>query len=171
MGVTLTYETKTCGRCGGSGTYSYCTMYGSTCFGCRGRKKVLSRAGSKARAAVTAFITATFSVPVEALVVGDRISVDGTARTIKSIETSGGGRYGVGTNADGSILWEDYVSVTFTKPVSSAFGAYSSHGYCKGTTVTKAVAGADWDRVVAFARTLKKGVTVVEVAAPAAVAS
>jgi hypothetical protein len=26
----------TCGRCGGSGHYSYCSMYGTTCFGCRG---------------------------------------------------------------------------------------------------------------------------------------
>jgi hypothetical protein len=25
-----------CGRCGGSGHYSYCSMYGTTCFGCRG---------------------------------------------------------------------------------------------------------------------------------------
>jgi hypothetical protein len=33
--------------------------------------------------------------------------------------------------------------------------------------LTKAVSGANWDRVVAFARTIKKGVTVVE---PAAVA-
>ena len=25
-----------CPRCGGSGTYSYCTMYGNTCFKCNG---------------------------------------------------------------------------------------------------------------------------------------
>lgn len=26
----------TCGRCGGSGSYSYCQQYGTTCFGCSG---------------------------------------------------------------------------------------------------------------------------------------
>lgn len=29
----------TCGRCGGTGEYSYCQMYGTTCFGCAGRKQ------------------------------------------------------------------------------------------------------------------------------------
>jgi hypothetical protein len=167
MAAKLMYDTKSCGRCGGSGHYSYCSMYGTTCFGCRGRKTVLSRAGSKAAAAIAEFITANFSVPVEALVVGDRISVDGVARTIESITTTGGSRYGVGTDADGNTIWEDYVDLTFTKAVPSPFGAYRSHGYCKGMKLTKAVSGANWDRVVAFARTIKKGVTVVE---PAAVA-
>jgi len=27
---------KTCNRCGGSGSYSYCQMYGTKCFGCAG---------------------------------------------------------------------------------------------------------------------------------------
>lgn len=29
-----------CPRCGGTGSYSYCQMYGSLCFGCRGQKYV-----------------------------------------------------------------------------------------------------------------------------------
>lgn len=29
-----------CGRCGGSGSYSYCQMYGDRCFGCQGKKFV-----------------------------------------------------------------------------------------------------------------------------------
>ena len=28
------FETKPCGRCGGSGLYSFCTAYGNTCFQC-----------------------------------------------------------------------------------------------------------------------------------------
>lgn len=28
---------QTCGRCGGGGHYSYCQMYGTTCFGCSGK--------------------------------------------------------------------------------------------------------------------------------------
>lgn len=30
------FETTTCGRCGGSGHYSYCQRYGTKCFGCGG---------------------------------------------------------------------------------------------------------------------------------------
>jgi hypothetical protein len=160
--TTVTYEMKTCGRCGGSGNYSYCAMYGTRCFKCGGSKRVLSAAGAKASKAVKVFIAAHFSVPVEALVVGDRIKVESVTRTIASIATDGGSKYGIGKDAAGNTIWEDYVTLTFTKPVPSAFGPYSSHGYCKGTPVIKAVAGADWDRVVAFARTLTKGVSVVE---------
>ena len=28
------FETEPCGRCGGTGTYSYCPMWGTTCFDC-----------------------------------------------------------------------------------------------------------------------------------------
>lgn len=30
------FPVERCGRCGGSGTYSFCQMYGDTCFGCSG---------------------------------------------------------------------------------------------------------------------------------------
>jgi hypothetical protein len=43
-----TLETETCSRCGGSGHYSYCTGYGTTCFKCRGRKVVYSKRGAAA---------------------------------------------------------------------------------------------------------------------------
>jgi hypothetical protein len=169
--TTLQYAMESCSRCGGSGSYSYCQMHGSVCFKCSGRKRVLTRAGAKAAAAVAAFMAANFSVPVESLTPGMRVKVDGVTRTIATVTTSGAGKYGVGTDADGNMVWEDYVTVTFTKPVRSAMGPCNSYGYCKGTMVQKAVGGADWDAVVAFARTIKgKGVTVVttEVAAPAA---
>ncbi len=32
--LTENFETKTCGRCGGSGLYSWTRRYGSTCFQC-----------------------------------------------------------------------------------------------------------------------------------------
>jgi len=169
--TTITYEMKTCGRCGGTGHYSYNSMHGTVCYGCSGHKRTLSKAGAKARAAVEAFKKEHFSAPVEALVAGDRIIVDGKARTIASVETSGGSRYGV-KDANGDMVWKDYVSLTFTKPYATGFGPCSSVGYCQGTTVVRAITGADWDALVAFARTLKKGVTVTEtetpVAAPAA---
>lgn len=42
------FESKPCGRCGGSGNHSYCQMYGTTCFECRGKGKVYTKRGSVA---------------------------------------------------------------------------------------------------------------------------
>lgn len=39
------FETEACGRCGGGGSYSYCQMYGSTCFKCGGSGKVFTKRG------------------------------------------------------------------------------------------------------------------------------
>lgn len=41
--LLITYETETCGRCGGSGQ-----QYGTTCFKCMGRGKVYSKRGHAA---------------------------------------------------------------------------------------------------------------------------
>ena len=40
-----TLETVTCSRCGGSGSYSYCTAFGSRCFKCHGKGKVYTKRG------------------------------------------------------------------------------------------------------------------------------
>lgn len=43
-----------CGRCGGCGEYSYCSMHGSTCFGCSGRGLVMPKLTEKVVAEVAA---------------------------------------------------------------------------------------------------------------------
>lgn len=43
-----TIETQTCSRCGGSGNYSYCTMYGTRCFKCGGAGRVYTKRGAVA---------------------------------------------------------------------------------------------------------------------------
>lgn len=48
--MATAFETEVCGRCGGSGQYSYCQMYGTTCFGCAGSGKRLTKRGAAARA-------------------------------------------------------------------------------------------------------------------------
>ena len=162
MPATLKYDTKSCGRCGGSGKYSYCSMYGSTCFGCAGRGIAVTAAGKKASLKVKAFIAEHFSVPVEALKAGDRITVpiDNVTRTLASVEPIA--HYGSSTGPDGTTVVHGGVTLTFTKPVKSLLGPCSRHGIAAGTLVVKAVGGADWDRVVAFARTIKTGVTVAD---------
>lgn len=42
------FEHEVCSRCGGTGNYSYCQMYGTTCFKCHGRKSVLTKRGEAA---------------------------------------------------------------------------------------------------------------------------
>lgn len=45
---TTKLETVTCGRCGGTGEYSYNQMHGSTCYGCSGGKVVFTKKGKAA---------------------------------------------------------------------------------------------------------------------------
>jgi hypothetical protein len=68
----IKYEIKTCGRCGGSGRHSYCSVHADVCFGCNGKGHVLTSAGVKASQAVDKLVKELCSVtPEEAL--GKRI--------------------------------------------------------------------------------------------------
>jgi hypothetical protein len=44
------FEITTCGRCGGSGSYSFNQVHGSTCYGCGGSGKVFTKRGAAAAA-------------------------------------------------------------------------------------------------------------------------
>lgn len=48
--LTEAFETETCGRCGGSGNYSYCPGYGTRCFKCGGKGRIYSKRGAAALA-------------------------------------------------------------------------------------------------------------------------
>lgn len=72
--IRLTFETKTCSRCNGSGRYSYCqTMNGPfgpyTCFKCLGSGKMHTGRG----AAAYKFYTDLLSVPAKTIAPGDVI--------------------------------------------------------------------------------------------------
>jgi hypothetical protein len=43
------FESNVCGRCGGTGHYSYNTIHGSRCFGCGGRGRKLTKRGLAAQ--------------------------------------------------------------------------------------------------------------------------
>lgn len=49
MAKKLIFENETCGRCGGSGSYSYNQMDGSMCYGCSGRGVRLTKRGDAAQ--------------------------------------------------------------------------------------------------------------------------
>lgn len=62
-------ETVTCGRCLGSGRYSYNAMHGSVCYGCGGAKVVHTKRG----AAAAAWLEDLCSVPARDIVAGDLV--------------------------------------------------------------------------------------------------
>jgi len=66
---TLGFEIETCSRCGGSGNYSYCQSYGTTCFKCRGKKVTLTKRGE----AASRLYAESLKVPATDIVVGDVI--------------------------------------------------------------------------------------------------
>lgn len=67
------FEHKTCGRCGGSGHYSYNQINGTTCFGCGGSGTQLTKRGLAAQR----WFRDQTTVKVEDLKVGERALVDG----------------------------------------------------------------------------------------------
>lgn len=63
------FETTTCGRCGGSGHYSYCPSHGTTCFGCGGSGVRYTKRGFAAKQ----FYEALCEVEARDLIVGQSI--------------------------------------------------------------------------------------------------
>lgn len=94
------FETVTCSRCFGSGKYSYCQMYGDTCFKCHGKGKVYTE---RALAALR-WIAEQRKVDIGSLKLGDRVNVPGVGKfTVKSIAPGGTGK---SLQRDGS--WKEY---------------------------------------------------------------
>lgn len=73
-------ERETCSRCGGSGNYSYCQSYGTTCFRCRGRKFTYTARGE----AALRFLNALRSKPAREFVPGDLFWLEGVPGFTKS---------------------------------------------------------------------------------------
>lgn len=80
------FETETCTRCGGSGHYSFCEMYGTTCFGCHGAGKKLTKRGRAARA----WYDARREIPLTEVRPGMRVRASGATFTVASIDQNGG---------------------------------------------------------------------------------
>lgn len=71
------FETRDCGRCGGSGHYSYNTMDGTRCYGCRGSGKVLTPKAKKAKKIYDAERDAILVMPASAVTEGMVLWSDG----------------------------------------------------------------------------------------------
>jgi hypothetical protein len=101
-GNAFTFETQTCGRCGGSGQYSFCYSHGSRCFGCNGHGIKLTKRG----AAAQAFYNALLTVKAEDVQPGQKVlnaGIPGIAaagwHTVEAVIREGGEK--VAINCDG----------------------------------------------------------------------
>ena len=84
--MKIRFETQPCGRCGGSGRYSYCTMYGDKCFGCNGNGRVLTRDGSAAQQAIADARERMCGITAETVKPGMKVLLDGKWRRITHTE-------------------------------------------------------------------------------------
>jgi hypothetical protein len=69
----LELERETCGRCGGSGRYSYNQIDGDRCYGCHGKGRRYTKRGAVA----AEFLRALRSVRADSIKVGDLIETGG----------------------------------------------------------------------------------------------
>jgi hypothetical protein len=67
--MTKVFENQVCGRCGGTGHYSYNQVDGSTCFKCRGSKTRLTPRGLASQNYYNDLIT----IPIGDVKIGDKI--------------------------------------------------------------------------------------------------
>lgn len=147
--ATVGFETKTCGRCGGSGRHSYNQMHGDVCYGCSGTKIVYTKRGKLARAAFAAKRMELCGQEVATLQPGQKfLTTAGKWATVVSVSTEGGSRWL--DNATGA--WVPYTEVT-TKG--------GSMGYCHGTERVMVAKPELWPELIEFARTLA-GATVTD---------
>lgn len=161
MATKIQYERQTCGRCGGSGQYSYCQMYGSTCFGCNGTGKRLSRRGRAAQAIIRALRDGFCNRPIETIEPGQRVNINGRWRTITEVRRGDDAGFSYGESGP------EPVTLVF-RPAKVAGGFHvASYGAGVGTPVRVPTTDEQWAAMVAKARTLT-GATVIESAAAAA---
>lgn len=83
--IHYTFHAKPCGRCGGSGKYSFNLMYGTMCFGCEGQRKVPTTASRHARKAIA---THRAAISFDGVSEADRVAKLTTlAKKVKRIRT------------------------------------------------------------------------------------
>ena len=72
----LKFEREPCSRCAGSGHYSYCEMWGTTCFKCQGKRETLTKRGRAAHD----WMVAQMETVATDVKVGDLVVFSGGAR-------------------------------------------------------------------------------------------
>lgn len=122
------FESRQCGRCGGSGHYSFNMIHGTMCYGCGGCGKQLTKLGKRQREAWLAEL----ETPIEEIEIGHRIYLSGRWATVEEIRpgTVEDGRY----KSMGMTEWATYRWVITTKRGRHLMHAGTAQSHCFATT-------------------------------------
>lgn len=93
--MKILFASKSCGRCGGTGTYHVALDHGASarsCYGCGGTGRLLLPSGKKSRAEFQAKRAELVEIPAVDVRVGDRILIDGRWRDVLNVGPVTGGR-------------------------------------------------------------------------------
>jgi hypothetical protein len=146
---TLLLEHETCGRCGGTGHFSYNQMSGTTCFGCGGRKVRLTKRGAAAQAALNnrLMISPLYLTPGQQFVFDDHFvgQVKRLTRTVAAVEITVSAWH---VMADGQQIPIQMVRVTTTKG--------EDYGFAVNLTLKRPATQADHAWALAYQATLTK---------------
>ena len=141
------FETVTCSRCGGSGKYSYCQMYGDTCFKCRGKGIVFTKRG---QVAYDVYV-ASLKKRADELKPGDRVSfVSGIWNTVK--ETG----IGIGGNCSIQIIDGVETRVPFFDIITEGYSSSGQPGEMIRVAFNKESKTTKWNAALAYQDTLTK---------------
>lgn len=127
------FDVEPCSRCGGSGSYSYCQMYGTRCFKCAGKGKYLSKHGQKDYDRWRAAVDAATVRPIGDLAVGMAVRISDMTKyhRVAAISAPHRGRVGHQVPSTGETIWPDVITVSFAQPVtvSGAMGNYQQSDF------------------------------------------
>lgn len=163
---TFQFETETCGRCGGSGRYSYNQIDGDRCYGCNGRGRVLT---AKAQAAHDIY-SASLKVRADSLRVGDLIYIDPFNQKgffAPIVEIGPMREAGSSLQADGT--WKKYMGfdiITQRSKVPGWQGRYILGGLQPDSLIRKAATAAE--KAAKFEAAIRKVYGTFPAPAPAA---
>lgn len=103
--MELKFERETCSRCSGSGNYSYCQSYGTTCFKCHGAKEVLTKRASLA----AEWMRQQRRIAAGEVKIGERVQSPGIGKwTVREIKEEAGECKSLQPNGS----WKTYTMIT-----------------------------------------------------------
>jgi len=167
--TTERFERETCSRCGGSGSYSWCQRYGSTCFKCGGKKEVLTKRGAAAAARMNALLSRPYSeVQVGDTIRMSSVTVGGDVYGFwgKVVEIERGVQRGASSDpATGQMVPYELETVTFWTE-SKRFGRSGQTVFAKSLNETVRVAATAEAKKAALADALAYQATLTKTGTP-----
>lgn len=142
-------ETKTCGRCGGSGKFSWNAITGDRCFGCGGSGIVYTKRG----AAAAAFYRESLEKVASEIVVGDLVFMQGfnagsfaqPSRWVRVVEITRDATSAWSTAPDGTRTYHEQIMLRCDKAnIGLCLTSRQRVGWSKEAKQAKLAAALDY---------------------------